>query len=78
MEELRKVLPGWSNLHSLVVVQKLRKAFEEKHFSLNDGTKGVGMYEPGVFMYWNNLHYYPWVYEELNKALISLLCPPSL
>lgn len=74
IEEIREQLPGWSNLHVLDIVFKLRKAFEEKHFSLNDGTKGFGMYEPGVFMYWDTLHYYPWVYEELNKALIYLLC----
>jgi hypothetical protein len=68
---------GWGNLDSLQIVQKLRDAFETKHTPLNNGQQGKDEYAAGTFFYWDDYHYYPWVYEELNKALLSLICGPT-
>jgi len=65
---------GWENLHSLRLVHKLRKSFQTKHASINDGQRGKPAHAAGTFLYWDSLHYYPWVYEELNKALLSIIC----
>ena len=67
---------GWSHLPALEIVEKLRSAFSSTYPKsvLNDGSLGPSVYEPGTFFYWDDIHYYPWVYEELNKALIHLLC----
>ena len=66
---------GWNSLSALELVEKLRKAHGTKHPGslVNDGSKSA-RYQPGNYFYWDDIHYYPWVYEELNKALVSIMC----